>query len=615
MIKSELPNTSDGLDDEGLALKRWHSHPKGTDKPATEEELRQTWKGKAPIVSNRLPSAFMNKKSSSNGSSGPRVKASSKKADRSISSKPEGDRRHKSRGPDSKSSSHRQRSVHDENRKPSNQKSRSMKEESSTVVDIMKSHSLKANGVERPRGKLKTVKPDYIPFLNNLKLEFPVIEKSAVLSQKVIKPLKLEEMITLGVVKSSNRSGPVKKMLHASSLKLYAIKEVPIVSKDARVKVQEWLDLWQEVLNDVENGVSIYGTFWNSPEGCVSIIMDNLMSFSLHNLLESVGAVPEFIIREIARKILKPIDRLHTIKKVQHGGIYPSQILFTHDGTIKLSFGLSSRIQTLNILNNILGEQAQYKNYFTCTPSELNGGNEDEDKESEGKKTCGMTQEDQGSRSRDIFDIGYMLLISALGGIEIVDLEKMYNEYQRYFDEKNQGEFSFAKLEKAPCCLVHFIEDYEKFYAESYKQKKLTLRYYLGKRFTAEFKDFLCRCLRFNREERPTARELRRHPFLSKSDTNNNRLKTPRLTLPEMLKINNTWGKNFQSEYSEQQIDRLCDALSVVLPFCEVDVTNENLKNSENIANVDLLAEELDSNPAHVFSKLKSVFRHVNSSQ
>ena len=36
--------------------------------------------------------------------------------------------------------------------------------------------------------------------------------------------LKLNEMITINVVKSSHETGAVKRMLHAPTLKLYAIK-------------------------------------------------------------------------------------------------------------------------------------------------------------------------------------------------------------------------------------------------------------------------------------------------------------------------------------------------------------------------------------------------------
>jgi hypothetical protein len=40
--------------------------------------------------------------------------------------------------------------------------------------------------------------------------------------------LRLDQMITLGVFKST--SGTIKKMLHAPTLKIYAVKEVPIAN-------------------------------------------------------------------------------------------------------------------------------------------------------------------------------------------------------------------------------------------------------------------------------------------------------------------------------------------------------------------------------------------------
>ena len=52
---------------------------------------------------------------------------------------------------------------------------------------------------------------------------------------KAVKPatqakldLRLDSMITLGVFKST--SGTIKKMLHAPSLKIYSVKEVPIAN-------------------------------------------------------------------------------------------------------------------------------------------------------------------------------------------------------------------------------------------------------------------------------------------------------------------------------------------------------------------------------------------------
>ena len=39
--------------------------------------------------------------------------------------------------------------------------------------------------------------------------------------------------------------------------------------------------------------VSTLGTHWNTPEGCVSVVLEHMNGGSLLNILESVGAIPE----------------------------------------------------------------------------------------------------------------------------------------------------------------------------------------------------------------------------------------------------------------------------------------------------------------------------------
>ena len=50
-------------------------------------------------------------------------------------------------------------------------------------------------------------------------------------------------MITLGVLKGSKNS-VVKKMLHAPTLKVYAVKEEPINNKEVRKNIKEWVTYW-----------------------------------------------------------------------------------------------------------------------------------------------------------------------------------------------------------------------------------------------------------------------------------------------------------------------------------------------------------------------------------
>ena len=57
--------------------------------------------------------------------------------------------------------------------------------------------------------------------------------------------LKLDEMITLGLLKRSSLTGPIKKMLHAPTQKLFAVKEVPLSSREVRHLLKQWLNRWE----------------------------------------------------------------------------------------------------------------------------------------------------------------------------------------------------------------------------------------------------------------------------------------------------------------------------------------------------------------------------------
>jgi hypothetical protein len=105
-------------------------------------------------------------------------------------------------------------------------------------------------------------------------------------------------MITLAVFKST--SGTVKKMLHAPTLRILCIKEVPISNREMRQMLKDWIGKWEHNCNS-DSFVKINTSFWNSPEGCVSVVTDYAGSGSLHNLVLSIGALPESILKQLAK--------------------------------------------------------------------------------------------------------------------------------------------------------------------------------------------------------------------------------------------------------------------------------------------------------------------------
>lgn len=82
--------------------------------------------------------------------------------------------------------------------------------------------------------------------------------------------IKLQQMVSLALIKSSSVSGPIKKMLHVPTFAIYCVKEIPISSRDARTQLKKWIIEWESALVKTEGQqhlVAIHGTHWNSPEG------------------------------------------------------------------------------------------------------------------------------------------------------------------------------------------------------------------------------------------------------------------------------------------------------------------------------------------------------------
>jgi len=50
--------------------------------------------------------------------------------------------------------------------------------------------------------------------------------------------------------------------------------------------------------------------------------------------------------REVAQAVLEALDVLHTVEPpLVHGGLKPSQVLFSGDGRPKVAFGLEQRLR------------------------------------------------------------------------------------------------------------------------------------------------------------------------------------------------------------------------------------------------------------------------------
>lgn len=92
--------------------------------------------------------------------------------------------------------------------------------------------------------------------------------------------IKLEEFVTVEIIKRSQNTGAVKKMLHVPTMKLYVIKEEPIANKESRNTIIEWVGQWQSKIWQSGSDsfsynpfVKVQSTFWY-PQGFASILCE-----------------------------------------------------------------------------------------------------------------------------------------------------------------------------------------------------------------------------------------------------------------------------------------------------------------------------------------------------
>lgn len=176
---------------------------------------------------------------------------------------------------------------------------------------------------------------NYKEYANELELEYQnsKIELPYLLNIK----LSLNEMITLKVLKSNRATGTVKVMFHLPTLQLYAIKEEALGNKEVRKKLKDWISFWQTNFSNSSRHVKIYATFWNSPEGCVSIVEELVSGISLQKMLENVGSLNESSLKFLAKEILLALLPLHSAVNY-YSALTPSQILINAEGNIKVFF-------------------------------------------------------------------------------------------------------------------------------------------------------------------------------------------------------------------------------------------------------------------------------------
>ncbi len=198
---------------------------------------------------------------------------------------------------------------------------------------------------------------------------------------------------------------------------------------------------------------------------------------------------------------------------------------------------------------------------------------------------------DKVTLAQDIFDFGFLMLICAVGGLEFFESSEFMEKARIFLDELAKKPQERSKY----CCLIHNedliasvkLPNHEGVFlngkpARVIKPSGLVLEksskpsshiniqdFLKTQNFSQEFIDFLCGCLKFDPYERTSISSLLKSPFITNKST-----KGPSVGLSDILKISHTWSKNsvLPSEYqgySERQLNKLVETLTLVLPNCE----------------------------------------------
>lgn len=158
--------------------------------------------------------------------------------------------------------------------------------------------------------------------------------------------IRLEDVITFSQISSSHRSGVVKKALHALTLKMLALKQVSLTTREVRQSLTEWLAQWHDLQAKNSQLLQVHAAFWNNPEGCLSLLCEYMSGGSLQNVVDFVGSVPEEVLADVSRQVLPVLAYLHS-KGGAHGQVMASQVLFSRSGAAKLGLGLGARTAAL----------------------------------------------------------------------------------------------------------------------------------------------------------------------------------------------------------------------------------------------------------------------------
>jgi serine/threonine protein kinase len=240
----------------------------------------------------------------------------------------------------------------------------------------------------------------------------------------------------------------------------------------------------------------------------------------------------------------------------------------------------------------------------------------------------------QLATAQDIFDFGFLMLICAVGGLELFESSDFTEKLKMFLEELSKKPQERSKY----CCLIHdedLISSIKLPTPEStlFSNKPVKVvknagividkssktndqiriqNVLLSSNFSKEFIDFLCSCLKFDPNQRASTKDLLHMPFLKHKECHG-----PSISLTEILKISHQWSKNFvlPPEYqgaTERELNKLCEALSIVLPNCDsFGTSDDNVKDYSTLESLDADSPEIQELAADLGTSAEVVAKRI----
>ncbi|ETO85468.1 serine/threonine protein kinase [Phytophthora nicotianae P1976] len=273
-------------------------------------------------------------------------------------------------------------------------------------------------------------------------------------------------------------SGVVYKAIHIPTLKVVAVKDVPVYGRGQRRQmVRELHALYSNLVPMANNDnpvpkhpaarkntsnpkakpspyiVSFYDAFVDRPKNSICMVMEYMSTGSLQDIVLRGGCQNEKVLARLATGVLHGLAHIHN-KRMVHRDIKPHNLLTNRQGEVKISdFGLA---RTLN--DNSTSTKTFVGTLLYMAPERIGGGDY--------------------SYPADIWSFGLALISVALG---------------RYPLPTQDGFFGLVDSVSNEQCL--------KLPAQS---------------FSEECRSFINQCLTIDPDERPSAKTLLQHHFIHK---------------------------------------------------------------------------------------------------